>query len=213
MPPDDQDESRGKPDLRLVARPRAKGASAPTAIDRAPRAPPDTKAVFFVSVKDMESDVFFPLLEGWPSSVVVDVRAVPRFDVIAHSRRYAFKCFQRMEATYIDLFGRLGIRSYSSEKARPARWAAPLYGILKNIERKGSCVFLFDHDDLMRAAQETLPDLVRAIVGDEVRFTTIPKAMLAAVPRIGQNVIYGAWPSDETTQEPGPEPDCDPPGP
>ena len=176
MTGDSHAKTKGRPHLRLIP---GKGTDATTSgeVILGPRQLslrfPDSLAFFFVCVASMDIDEFFSVIDRCRSSWIIDVRAVPRFDIITTSRRSAFKLFQMTDATYIDLFGRLGIQSYRSEESDPTKWGMAIRDLLKEAKRKGPYVFLFDNQELLRDAHRVLPDMLRSIVGPKAHFSSI----------------------------------------
>lgn len=131
---------------------------------------PDSRSFFFVYIGAMDTDGFRAIIDFCMASWVIDVRAVPRFDIIATSRRSAFELFQRADARYVDLFGRLGIHSYDADESNPSRWGVAVLNLLKDAKRLGPYVFLFDDEKLMRDAHRILPDIIRPFAGKEAHF-------------------------------------------
>jgi len=171
---------RSHPHLRLiVVKPDSeKTISKP----RAPRGKqlsfpyPDTSTVFFVYVASIGREEFARILADYVPRWIIDVRAVPRLDTITASRHSAFTLFERMKASYVDLFGRLGIKSYGSVESNPAYWSAAVFDLLKNSEQKGPYLFLFDNEQLLRTADQILPDVLQPVIGKTARFALIGHA-------------------------------------
>lgn len=118
------------------------------------------------------------------ASCVIDVRAAPRFDTLACSREAAFRLFQEQNTAYVDLFGRLGVKSYRSAESNPAVWGHGLCNLLVGSERGGPYVLLFDNHTLMMSAGNVLPRMVRGALGEEVHFrriSTPPSGRAASV--------------------------------
>jgi hypothetical protein len=88
----------------------------------------------------------------------------------------AFRLFEKAQAAYVDLFGRLEIKSYRSAESNPAFWASAVFDLLKSSERKGPYFFLFDDEQLMTSADYVLPDIILPIVGKAARFVMIRHA-------------------------------------
>jgi hypothetical protein len=134
---------------------------------------PETSTVFLVYVESMGRDEFARILGDFVPRWVIDVRAVPRLDIIAASRVSAFNLFEKAEATYVDLFGRLGIKSYRSAESNPAFWSSAVFNLLKNSDRKGPYLFLFDNEQLMKTADDVLPEAMLPVVGKDACFANI----------------------------------------
>ena len=134
---------------------------------------PEGSTVVFVFVDAIDRDEFTRIVSDYTPRWIFDVRVVPRLDTIAASRRSAFSLFERMKVSYVDLFGRLGIKSYRSAESNPAFWSSAVFELLKDAERKGPYLFLFDNEKLLRAADEVLPDVITPVIGKAARFAHI----------------------------------------
>jgi len=134
---------------------------------------PDASTVFLVYVGSIGKDAFAQILGDYAPRWIIDVRAVPRLDTIAGSRLSAFAFFERTKTSYIDLFGRLGIRSYCVAESNPAFWSSAVFKLLKNSDRKGPYLFLFDNERLLQIADDILPEVIQPVVGKSARFTHI----------------------------------------
>jgi len=126
---------------------------------------PEITAVIFVYLKDIGREEFADILGALRPRWVIDVRTVPRLDLIAASRPAAFALFEKAKATYVDLFGRLGIRTYRTAESNPAFWGRAVFDLLSNSERMGPYLFLFDDEQLMESAFEILPNLIKPVLG------------------------------------------------
>lgn len=134
---------------------------------------PDGSTVFLVYVESIGKDEFARIVGEYTPRWIIDVRAVPRLDTIATSRLSAFALFERAKASYVDLFGRLGIKSYRTAESNPAFWSSAVLDLLKNSDRKGPYLFLFDDEQLLRTADNILPEVIQSIVGKTARFAHI----------------------------------------
>lgn len=134
---------------------------------------PESSAVLFVHLDTIEKDEFQQILGAYTPRWIIDVRTVPRLDTIATSRLSAFSLFEKSKAYYVDLFGRLGIKSYRVAESNPAFWSSAVFDLLKNSDRKGPYLFLFDDEQLLQAADEILPKVIKPVVGKTARFARI----------------------------------------
>ncbi len=134
---------------------------------------PEETAVFFVFVNAINQDEFTKMVGDFTPRWIIDVRVVPRLDTIAGSRPLAFDLFRKSKASYVDLFGKLGIRSYRSVESNPAFWGNAVSELLRGSERKGPYLFLFDDQPLLEAADRHLPNLIKPIIGKKARFARI----------------------------------------
>jgi hypothetical protein len=134
---------------------------------------PETSSVFFLRADTVAPTAFTRILAENTPRWVIDVRVVPRFDSVAGSRASAFRLFENYKATYIDLFGRIGIRSYRSVEANPALWAKTIQNLLTESGRKGPYLFLFDNQDIMVSADRVLRQVMSQIAGSSARFSNI----------------------------------------
>lgn len=134
---------------------------------------PETSTVFLVYIESIGKDEFARILGDYAPRWIIDVRAVPRLDTIAASRLSAFTLFKRTKASYIDLFGRLGITSYRVAESNPAFWSSAVFELLKNSDQRGPYLFLFDNERLLRIADDILPEVIQPVVGKSARFAHI----------------------------------------
>ena len=134
---------------------------------------PDGVEVILALVATMSLREFVELVIKTAPSWMIDVRVAPRFDTLACSREVAFRLFQEKKATYVDLFGRLGVKSYRRAESNPAFWGDGLCNLLTKSERRGPYVLLFDDHDLMVNAGNVLPRMIRRALGEEVHFRRI----------------------------------------
>ncbi len=137
---------------------------------------PETSSVFLVYVDSFSRNDFADILSVYIPRWIFDVRAVPRLDTIAASRLSAFTLFEKNKVSYIDLFGRLGIKSYRSADSNPAFWSRSVVELLKNSESKGPYLFLFDNEKLLRAADKILPNIIKPVIGRSARFEQLKRA-------------------------------------
>lgn len=171
-------DREGVSHLRLIVTP-AKASDPKRPTDAHPRDRqlafpyPEVSAVFLVYVDSMGRDEFAKIVGDFTPRWIIDVRAVPRLDTIAASRLSAFHLFEKAKAAYVDLFGRLGIKSYRSAESNPAFWGSAVFELLRDSERKGPYLFLFDNEQLMKAADDVLPDVIQPVVGKTPHFALI----------------------------------------
>ena len=164
--------------LRLVFNAKqtseAPAANIPRKTDRQLAFPyPDASTVLLVKVDAMGREEFVRVIGQYMPRWIFDVRAVPRLDTVAASRLAAFQLFERSKATYVDIFGRLGIRSYRSADSNPAFWGSTLSELIKDSDRKGPYLILFDDEPLLRAADEVLPEIIRPVLGKAAHIARI----------------------------------------
>lgn len=134
---------------------------------------PESSTILLLAVAGMDGETFMKVLERLRPRWVIDTRTVPRFDILAASRPAAFKLFERLGATYVDLFGRLGIKSYDSEESNPAIWGEGLIEILKKSERKGPYVVLLDNERLRTRTRLVLQETMGRLLGEGLRIGTM----------------------------------------
>jgi hypothetical protein len=134
---------------------------------------PETSTVFLVHLASIGKCEFEQILVAYMPRWIIDVRAVPRLDTIAASRLSAFTLFEKSKASYVDLFGRLGIKSYRVAESNPAFWSGAVAELLKNYDPKGPYLFLFDDEQLLRVAGDVLPEVIKSVVGRAARFALI----------------------------------------
>lgn len=124
-------------------------------------------------VATMNRGDFVELVIQNMASWVIDVRTAPRFDTLVCSREAAFRFFREQNVTYIDLFGRLDVKSYRSADSNPALWGNRLCNLLTESKRSGPYVALFDNHSLMVSAGNVLPPMIQEALGEEIHFHRI----------------------------------------
>jgi hypothetical protein len=134
---------------------------------------PEPSSVFLVYIDAFAPSDFTKMVADRAPKWIIDARAVPRLDKIAGSRSSAFGLFEKHHVSYIDLFGRLGIKSYRNADSNPVFWGAAMYELLKDSERKGPYLFLFDNEEAMKSADKILPETMQNIVGGTVQLSMI----------------------------------------
>ena len=134
---------------------------------------PKRRTFIFALVSTMTWRDFGHLITNNMTSWVIDVRVAPRFDTLAWSRETAFRIFQEQNAVYIDLFGRLKVKSYRSAASNPVIWGKELCNLLVDSKREGPYMLLFDDHTLMIGAGNVLPPMAREALGDMVNFQRI----------------------------------------
>lgn len=168
--------------LRLV--PSDEGMLGPTRVERKQGQLsfpfPEVSSIYFIVVDDISQEAFCRLLGVYAPRWIFDVRSVPRLDIVASSRRAAFAYFNRINLSYIDLFGRIGVKSYRSVEANPSLWQDELMKIIYAGASHGPYFFLFDYEPLMEAAQIVLPEAMAAVEGKEPPVSVI-RSLDAAV--------------------------------
>lgn len=171
------------PHLRLIATRNEDWGSA-----RKPSLPKDVQlsfpyhadsTVFFLSLGSMRNDEFVRIMVEYTPRWIIDVRAVPRLDTVAASRLAAFALFKKFSASYIDLFGRLQIKSYRVAESNPAYWGKEIFNLLKNFDRKGPYFFLFDNEQLLKVAAEILPEAMQPVVGKDASFVHLQHSKMS----------------------------------
>ncbi len=134
---------------------------------------PERLAFILALVTTMNWRDFVDLISGNMTSWVIDVRVAPRFDTLAWSRETAFRIFQEQNAIYVDLFGRLKVKSYRSAALNPVIWGRELCTMLVDSEREGPYMLLFDDRALMVSAGNVLPAMAQEALGSKVNFRRI----------------------------------------
>ncbi len=145
---------------------------------------PEASTVVFLYVAALGRDEFARIIGDYTPRWIIDVRVVPRLDTLATSRRSAFMLFDRSKAAYIDLFGRLGIKSYRAAESNPAFWGSAVYDLLKQSNRKGPYLFLFDNEQLMASADHVLPSVIKPVIGKAAHFARLGRAETDRSPAV-----------------------------
>lgn len=141
--------------------------------EKIPLERPERQMFILALVSTMNWHDFVHLISNNMTSWVIDVRVAPRFDTLAWSRETAFRIFREQNALYIDLFGRLKVKSYRSAASNPVIWGKELCNLLVDSEREGPYMLLFDERTLMVGAGNVLPPMAREALGDMVNFQRI----------------------------------------
>jgi hypothetical protein len=134
---------------------------------------PGRSTVFLVNIEALTVREFGELFGLFSPRWIIDVRSVPRMDKIAPSRNSAFSLFNNRNSSYVDLFGRLKIKSYRVVEANPSFWAPQLAALLEDAKAKGPYMFLFDNVPLLERSELILRDAFGEIVGKEGNYCKI----------------------------------------
>jgi hypothetical protein len=137
---------------------------------------PEASTVVFLDVAALGREEFARIIGDYAPRWIIDVRVVPRLDTLAVSRRSAFMLFDRSRASYVDLFGRLGIKSYRAAESNPAFWGRAVYELLKQSNRKGPYLLMFDNEQLIVSADQVLPGIIKPAIGKAAQFARIDRA-------------------------------------
>lgn len=122
-------------------------------------------SVVFVDVNGVSSEQFYQLVMTLRPRWVVDARPAPRFDILLGSRRYAFKAFEVVGASYVDLFGELGVPTLRSTDVNPNLWSKRLAERIKvSCSPGGPYLFVFDDVALIEACRWEVPSAMKAIL-------------------------------------------------
>ncbi len=91
-------------------------------------------------------------------SYVIDLRSVPRLDLLAGSRALAFRLFEELDIEYFDFFGRLEIGFHDNLEEIENHLIKSFHSICKkqkNVQRP--LVLFFDNESLLQNFRQTLP--------------------------------------------------------
>lgn len=143
--------------LRLVHDTDSSAYATPWRSEQLPLPYLDPYTVVLLDVEKFDVHAFGHLLESLRPKWIVDTRTAPRLDTLAGTRSFAFQLFEHYGATYVDLFGALGLATYRHSRANPASWGKGLGELFKNsTSPSGPYVLLFDNEDLMGASAKLL---------------------------------------------------------
>ncbi|MGJ0620446.1 MAG: hypothetical protein ACR65Z_06995 [Methylocystis sp.] len=145
---------------------------------------PEASTVVFLDVTAIGRDEFARIIGDYSPGWIIDVRVVPRLDTLALSRRSAFMLFDRSRAHYVDLFGRLGIKSYRAVESNPVFWGSAIYDLLKQSNRKGPYLLMFDNEQLMASADHVLPGIIKPAIGKAAQFARLDRAATDLRPAV-----------------------------
>jgi hypothetical protein len=113
-----------------------------------------------------ESDIlrggdFFEILKNRRVKNLFDIRISPRFDFFASNRAMAFKLLDGLGINYTDVFGMMGVDSYSSKESVPERWSLFVASFLiKHDQAPGISLFIFDNNQILNRSQYILPSVM-----------------------------------------------------
>ena len=132
-------------------------------------------SLFLFDVSDISQPDFLKLVADVQPRHIFDARPVPRLDVLAGSRTQAFQLFSKLNCSYVDLFGRLNIRSTVSASANPALWVHKVPMIVgRGYQSLGPYVFIFDDRKILNAAARLLGNALSTAVGREITVARLP---------------------------------------
>ena len=100
---------------------------------------------------------FLELLERQRPDVVIELRAVPRFDFGRLNRKIVFEKFEEMNARYDDLIYTLHATSDHDAGLNPVFLARPLSEILRRVPRPQRALVLLDDPKIIELSMEVLP--------------------------------------------------------
>ncbi|HEY4369682.1 MAG TPA: hypothetical protein VGN07_20780 [Steroidobacteraceae bacterium] len=130
---------------------------------------PDSDTTYLLFLDEVDKPAFKRMATLLAPQWIFDVRTVPRLDMIASSRISAFALFEQLRASYIDVFGRLNVKSYRSVESNPAFWCETVTEILCASKRKGPYFFLFDDLPLLEISSKVLASALSASQGGFAR--------------------------------------------
>ena len=164
------------PHIRLVASQKQSDAPRKKSVLKAQQLSfpyPERAAILLVDADKIDRAAFLDLVKHVTPGWIIDVRAVPRLDTLAGSRANAFELFRQSNAEYVDLFGRLGIKSYDEADANPVFWSTAVTNILEQSPQRGPYLFLFDNVALILASGRILENALKPIAGKEPKISVI----------------------------------------
>lgn len=133
---------------------------------------PDTVLVMYVP--EFEFKTFRRALLDIKPRWIFDIRATPRMDRLAGGRLHAFREFEDIGATYIDLFGVLGITNYRNVAVNPAFWTPLVETFLSRRKSVSGPFFALLDDDLMiNAVSKHFASSISHVTGREVRLSRL----------------------------------------
>lgn len=124
----------------------------------------DTYTIVLANVENYTAWQFELALKAVKPRWVVDARVSPRFDSIAGTRSQAFRTFGNFGATYIDLFGQLGLYSYRDADVNPEFWGCKLFRMIQNSrDASGPFLILLEDTQLLEASKTSLASKFKAV--------------------------------------------------
>ncbi|MBF0332278.1 MAG: hypothetical protein HQL40_01360 [Alphaproteobacteria bacterium] len=140
---------------------------------------PEPMAVMLADVQGMGRDRFKSLLDELAPRWVIDLRAVPTFQGLAGSRSYAFRMFDSINATYVDILGRLASHNPAGAGAATGDWVPELRELM-HAAPPGPYLFLFDDPGLMTEAAHVVPPVLKAAMRKKPRMSILTRSLAEA---------------------------------
>jgi hypothetical protein len=124
---------------------------------------PEPALLGFVDMSGARGGPFTRLLEDIRPRWLMDLRAVPRFDMGGMNRRLFFGLFERLQIRYRDISGLVGITTRHDASLSSGAVASTLNTVMSeepNLAAPGPVLVLLDGEEAVRVAHEVLPPLL-----------------------------------------------------
>lgn len=122
--------------------------------------------ILLLNTKRMRPQSFLFALGSVRPHWVFDLRYNPRLDVLAGSRRDAFRYFDDLDARYIDVFGLMDAEERKQEIRRKRRFVSILKKYLAHVkDNNGPYLALLDDEEIMNVVTDSAGDVISTLTG------------------------------------------------
>lgn len=119
-------------------------------------------------------DDFSDCMKAFEPVWVIDVRRVPRLDVLGGARKHFFSILSRHRSKYVDLLGQLEVHWDRPAEIAPVNWGRKLAERVSESQiRGGNILLLFDSANLMRESAASLPGTLQEAIHSQVAIATL----------------------------------------
>ncbi|MFP2897800.1 hypothetical protein [Corallococcus sp. 4LFB] len=125
---------------------------------------PDPRLLGLVDMAGMVADPFVALLQQVRPQWIMDLRAVPLFDLGGTNRRWFFDLFEQLGTKYRDVSGRLGITSTNDASLASGHAAHAISSLLRSeggVSAPGPLLVLLDGPESVAIASRVLPQALQ----------------------------------------------------
>ena len=138
---------------------------------------PSPQLVLFAPMSGISGQLFLRELETLQPRMLLDLRVLPRFDLVGLTRAAVFRVFESQRLAYRDVTGMLQVSSRRDAKMNAAVMATALCGLLPD-SLSGPVVFLTESEDVAVSYSKMLPQRL----GDRFRNWDVKVGWRATAP-------------------------------
>lgn len=121
-----------------------------------------SNTITFINWRRTTTEDIIDVFELSRPKLIFDLRIAPRFDLHGMTRRWFFDGLREYNCQYVDLLGRLGIKSIADALTNPALIALHSSKFLEGLKPPNSGPLVFFHDDDV-LTDEHLANIARAL--------------------------------------------------